>query len=872
MLNKSLSASQLYNINKFISRLNTLINEHIHYKNEFENLDCLAIASLFDIRLPGRKTGTDGHMVGVMEEEVTELNFPILDFDVVLYNNKIYYIDITTRELKLLDGYDGASLETVKQHLDSINTNNPYQKLFCVHDKKNKIAFLLKIQLINIISGGGIEIKKIFYGALLNEYLIHNCIKICDPSLSFRVYHLLLSLVMYRDKFMCTIDLERWRLCLKHIFALLHLIGEQNLLLNDLQLYNYAKAIKYFKKLKCAPVYFLGEIDLNINKTKKHLKMIERKILKDIKETKNFYIFILVKLEMLIDSNTNRVVFKRTFNDYSSKYTIRTLIPDQPILANILYIKLNENKEITQIRCLDDNRQEQEMDAISKNNQIYIQNKHNCLSIKVATNSLTLDVLCQYLTSPPSLDILVNIGFYTPQIEPFGLALKFAVQHYGHLILPLSIDDYIKCQQVFDLITHYCNLFQLLDVSMWDSCANIENIIRNMHFDQYYTLPQLPSRFFISTIKIFKDIELDDQFSEKLNVLNYLFERYSQCAPHKIAFSDSAEFGAQSLYKTLSNISSQFVENSYLSNWNQDTSSFNNISLSISFQKKMNHYHSEVFFINHPCLNLLFVEYLLNNAKSEYIIASDKAAESAEKEFGDKFGKAFESVISDALTAHNVEHFHALRYHRSRNCQLTVMWAESDIIVETPTHILLFECKTKQLSHAARSGDNLSLIMDIYSGFLHSQYQACRTKHLLTTQGFITFDNDVKILHNNRTIVTISVAFLDSFQSLMDKHYIRGMFEFFANREFTATEQLSDQLSKSFKKFNQILCQFRHMGLHSYTSDMFFLSFQQVLTILEYSTNNNEFVKNLLLDPLGGKCLYGYKDWFVDFYQTKKFR
>ena len=53
---------------------------------------------------------------------------------------------------------------------------------------------------------------------------------------------------------------------------------------------------------------------------------------------------------------------------------------------------------------------------------------------------------------------------------------------------------------------------------------------------------------------------------------------------------------------------------------------------------------------------------------------------------------------------------------------------------------------------------------------------------------------------------------------------------------------------------------------------MFFLSFQQVLTILEYSTNNNEFVKNLLLDPLGGKCLYGYKDWFVDFYQTKKFR
>ena len=70
--------------------------------------------------------------------------------------------------------------------------------------------------------------------------------------------------------------------------------------------------------------------------------------------------------------------------------------------------------------------------------------------------------------------------------------------------------------------------------------------------------------------------------------------------------------------------------------------------------------------------------------------------------------------------------------------------------------------------------------------------------------------------------------------------------------------------NKSLKCLNTLLSLFTRHQLNYNINDIYFLSFQQLLTLLEYSNGKEDFVSKLCY---ASACSTGYKDWYADFRQ-----
>lgn len=441
------------------------------------------------------------------------------------------------------------------------------------------------------------------------------------------------------------------------------------------------------------------------------------------------------------------------------------------------------------------------------------------------------------------------------QLEPLGIALKLAAKHVEFRIEHKDFAYYNKeCEDILEVIKNYYSLFLLGDYSRYDTSFpfSIENFNKSIRqyvlFDQYYTLPQLPSKFFIPLAKIFDYLDIDDKsFKEDLRAIRFLFCKYNNHSSHVIDL-DKFKF----LNNFLKKIKNKSIRSSYLSIYNEEQKNFEETKLSANlFRNKISH---KWIFCNHPCTNILLFEYLTEYAK--------KILKEEGNKFGEKWGKSFEEVMKHILEKNNITFLHNAKYN------IDGQEGECDFIIETSKEIIILECKTRVLFGTSRTGSFLDILLDISEVFLHSQYQAHRVNEILIKKKNIKFENpEYKLEYQNRQVITISVSLLEYFQSLMDKHLSRNLFEFlYGARIEIPSAPLDSSAQERISNINKRLSQLNKVEI-SKSENIFFLSLQQVLTILECSKCNEEFAEYLLFNKLFSSS---YKDWYERFYSTLK--
>lgn len=169
-----------------------------------------------------------------------------------------------------------------------------------------------------------------------------------------------------------------------------------------------------------------------------------------------------------------------------------------------------------------------------------------------------------------------------------------------------------------------------------------------------------------------------------------------------------------------------------------------------------------------------------------------------------KIGNGLENLVKDLLSHHKIDFCSGKYFVDDKE-------GDSDILIETDSHIILVEIKKTQLTRTAQAGDVLHAFMDISEALVKSQEQAGRIEIILRTKGYIRLINKelnvTKIINwNNRKIERISITHLDFF-SLHDRPMMMRLLEMLLDvqLQYKGIEQLSRIELERLKKLNNNL-------------------------------------------------------------------
>lgn len=881
----------IYKTKKFITQLNNKITDYNSlYCDNYKEISYRQAISKLDIKTDILVAkNAEGIKITIQSLEPTIDDFPVTDYDLIINSNKIFYIDKNTFLLNTWNDYNGdCSLSDVSEYFKTIVNFEPHNannKLFTPLTFDQKIQFILKKKLKNKILGNNIDCRNLYRHQLIKEYIENSYA--FKPSMPLRIYFFIFSSVFRHDDIQFTTNIESWNdEALDLLFTLFYL--EPYYLscqvdTNAMPVFNCSRAINYFKHQGLVVEYFAGKITPS-NKSKKNIKLIDKRIAAKIKSNPHVLPFILYKLMHLPHiNNANRLRFQRTISSgMSSPYIIvkhNRGAHEILILANYLYAITDDENNISSLMFLDDQRKKQIIVFEKRSSDFLIRNSSKSISMIMANdtgeNTTTISKLEYFLKYSDIWSLINLLGLYTPNIEPFALALRLSIENIDSCeklsyVGLLDNKTLTSCQSILDEITHYASLFQFLDFSSWEFGIDQENIMRKVEFDHHYILPQMPPQYFERCCKLFDFIPLDnDDFKSDVVILKQLLTSYNAYRIHQIAYPELQNKFGYAFFPRIKKISSQNVECGYLS----DSSKLNSIPLALIFPQ------NQSIFINHPCLNLLIFEYLFNKCKSlyinRYISLEGKTKESAERSFGDVYGReAFENLIEAELINKEIKFYKGRKFKPEHNSAFSTFQqcrckkrcnceAESDFIIEHEKYIIIIECKTKQLSFNSKSGSDLQVLIDLLQCFLESQYQALKLKYLLLNQPEVTFTNNTNIMINNRKIYTVTISLWESFLSLMDEQTHRSIFEFVSNRNFSGNDTETDQ---KLVKLNKQLESIRALNLNGYSKESLFLSFQQLITALDNSSDHNSFVESLLT---GSLLVTGQRDWYEKFFHCK---
>ena len=889
MINDS---SYTYKAKKFIVQLNKKITDYNSlYCDNYKDISYIqAVSKLDNIETDiSVAKNAEGIKITMQSVEPTIDDFPVTDYDLIIHSNKIFYIDKNTFLLNTWNEYNGdysfSDLSEYFKKIVNFKPHNANDKLFTPLTFDQKIQFLLKKKLKNKILGNNINCRNLFRHQLLEEYVEKS--HAFKPSMRLRIYFFISNSLFRHEDIQFTTNIESWNHeTLDLLFTLFYLEPyylSYQVDINAMPVFNCSKAINYFKHQGLTIEYFAGKITLS-NKSKKNIKLIDKKIAEKVKNNPNFLPFVLYKLILLSHlHNASRLRFQRTISSgMSTPYIIVKYHHDaHEILANYLYAITDETNNIHSLIFLDDKRVKQTIIFEKTPNGLFIKNKLKPISRLIGKHTekdtITFSELENFLKYTDILSLINLLGLYTPNIEPFALALRLSIENIDscdklNYLGFLDNKTLISCQSILDDITHYASLFQFLDFSSWEFGIDQENIMRKVEFDHHYILPQMPPHYFEKCCKLFDFIPLDnDEFKSDAVILTQLLTTYKTYKIHQINYPELQNKFGYAFFPRIKKISSQNVECGYLS----DSSKLNPIPLAFIFPQ------NQSIFINHPCLNLLIFEYLFNKCKSlyidSYVSLENKTKERAEESFGYVYGYAFESLIEYELISKNITYRNGLKFKPAHNPKFNIFQkckckklcnceAESDFIIETEKYIIIIECKTKQLSFDSKSGNDLQILLDLLDCFLKSQYQALKLKYLLLNQEKVTFADDTTLNLKNRKVFTITLSLWESFLSLMDEQTHRSIFEFLSNRNFFGNDPNDVETNKKIAKLNKQLDLIRALNSNGYSKESLFLSFQQLITALDNSSDQNSFIENLLT---GSLLVTENKDWYEKFFYCK---
>lgn len=179
---------------------------------------------------------------------------------------------------------------------------------------------------------------------------------------------------------------------------------------------------------------------------------------------------------------------------------------------------------------------------------------------------------------------------------------------------------------------------------------------------------------------------------------------------------------------------------------------------------------------------------------------------------------------------------------------------ECDLVIETDTQIFFLELKKKVLTRLARSGDDVSILMDLSKSVIDSQLQIMRHEYLLKTYGSMKLTSPsgevVEIQHKGRDIERVSVSLTD-FGGMQDRLFLNQLLTICCQVEFEHTdldhnERLTELNTKlrELRKWAVQLGDFSGPAPRPFNS-AWFVSIPQLLMFLDRTKGSAGFEEEL---------------------------
>ncbi|MFP5495018.1 MAG: hypothetical protein ACLGJE_02590 [Gammaproteobacteria bacterium] len=240
-----------------------------------------------------------------------------------------------------------------------------------------------------------------------------------------------------------------------------------------------------------------------------------------------------------------------------------------------------------------------------------------------------------------------------------------------------------------------------------------------------------------------------------------------------------------------------------------------------------------------------------------------------------EIGRRSEKLVENILSQYRVRYLAGKKYIVTKDffdeIGSTAKEGECDFVIESPSHIMFIELKSKTLTANARSGNSISVLLDLALSLFTSIEQAGRHEYALRRKGKIDFTDGTSLDLKGRYIEKISLTVFD-FNSLADVNLIQDLLAFIPNMKFFSKESdEQEKLSKIKKVVDKLKMQqqcdvFREVYEKPYGRSINFgnrfFSVGQFMSMLKYSRSTEHFVELInKTRQLGNNT----KDWYYIF-------
>lgn len=223
----------------------------------------------------------------------------------------------------------------------------------------------------------------------------------------------------------------------------------------------------------------------------------------------------------------------------------------------------------------------------------------------------------------------------------------------------------------------------------------------------------------------------------------------------------------------------------------------------------------------------------------------------ADKKADADLGILVEELLRDQFSRKGIAHKYGDYNFGKVNGQ--ELKGECDIVIETGSTIVLFELKKKPLTRAARSGDDVEILVDISKSLLDSQLQAMGHEQLLHTYPELKLVDSAGISSDlaleGREVIRVSTVFLD-YGSIQDRSTFQQWMRIGCAVEFTAIDPALqpklDKLKPKFLELKKVSTELNEFDKRFPFENSYFLSLPQLLLLLDHSDDTDSFVKELL--------------------------
>lgn len=440
-----------------------------------------------------------------------------------------------------------------------------------------------------------------------------------------------------------------------------------------------------------------------------------------------------------------------------------------------------------------------------------------------------------------------NEYFYENSVYPYGLLLMLGFKHYNNDSLTFS-----PLEKDYKLIMELSrNLGDLLDLTFYgqnfklilsDGENFIQEIQRLVLLDSIFRFNQYnPNHVLWLVEKTVAKINLENFDSDTKRKIKIIYEIFEFTYKNNIHHLELSEFIIKFNKYNKNEIISMLIEISHVNSCN------NNYKNLYDDLDKLD-YYNKAFIINYRENNNTIMVSIPDHSifSIGFYNCIMKILREKDNNIHSKNGKWIENIITDKLreTGLNVigpGKKYDLTDNQKKELELTADNLETDIIIEFDDRISFIEIKSKPLTRKSKSGNYLSILVDLGKSLIDSQIQAHRHERFLNTYKEINFNDNTKIQLKNRDIINISLSIFN-YLSLHDFSFTSKILDILSkgisiNESYDKKEIA--ELNKTIKKLHNEINLKKHKHEHMKFNKCHFLNIFHLLYLIDICKNEN---------------------------------